>query len=80
MSTNEPAFPRDHRHDGHNGMDLRDYFAAKAMQSILSSSEWMLALREEVADRGGDTTDASALAQAAYEIADSMLKARLTRG
>lgn len=26
----QPAFPRDHRHDGHNGMLLRDYFAAHA--------------------------------------------------
>ncbi len=24
-----PAFPRDERHIGHNGMPLRDYFAAK---------------------------------------------------
>ena len=27
---NPPAFPRDHAQDGHNGMDLRDYFAAHA--------------------------------------------------
>lgn len=26
----EPAFPRDHRFDGHNGMTLRDYFAIEA--------------------------------------------------
>jgi hypothetical protein len=32
MDTNpeQPAFPRDHRYDGHNGMTLRDYFAAHA--------------------------------------------------
>lgn len=30
-----PAFPRDHAHDGHNGMTLRDYFAAKAMQELV---------------------------------------------
>lgn len=29
----EPAFPRDHVHNGHNGMSLRDYFAAKAMEA-----------------------------------------------
>jgi hypothetical protein len=28
---NEPAFPRDHAADGHNGMTLRDYFAAKEL-------------------------------------------------
>lgn len=27
-----PAFPRDHRHEGHNGMSLRDYFAAHATE------------------------------------------------
>ena len=27
---NPPAFPRDHAQDGHNGMSLRDYFAAHA--------------------------------------------------
>ena len=29
-----PAFPRDHRHNGHNGMTLRDYFAAKALAAV----------------------------------------------
>ena len=32
-----PAFPRDHAADGHNGMTLRDYFAAKAMQALISA-------------------------------------------
>lgn len=27
----EPAFPRDHRHLGHNGMTLRDWFAGQAI-------------------------------------------------
>lgn len=31
----QPAFPRDHRHDGHNGMTLRDYFAAKVIPEFL---------------------------------------------
>lgn len=31
-----PAFPRDHAADGHNGMALRDYFAAKALQGMLA--------------------------------------------
>ena len=30
-----PAFPRDHASDGHNGMTLRDYFAAKALVGSL---------------------------------------------
>ncbi len=64
MSTkDEPAFPRDHAHDGHNGMTLRDYFAAKAMQGLL-----MNALTEEW--HRDDFT------RRAYGIADSMLAAR----
>ena len=47
----------------HEGMTLRDYFAAKAMQGICASgptSEW----------------SNTRLATEAYEIADAMLKAR----
>ena len=44
------------------GMTLRDYFAAKAMQAILSNPEY------------GDEDDS--LAGAAYYVADAMLKAR----
>lgn len=33
-----PAFPRDHRHEGHNGMSLRDYLAAHAPQPERSMS------------------------------------------
>jgi hypothetical protein len=58
-----PAFPRDHSHDGHNGMSLRDYFAAKAMASILCQPEW-----EEMT--GADVS------KWAYEYADAMLKER----
>ena len=36
----EPAFPRTYNGDGHNGMSLRDYFAAKAMQTILANG-WL---------------------------------------
>jgi hypothetical protein len=45
-----------------NGMTLRDYFAAKAMQAILSNPDY------------GD--EDSSLAGAAYYVADAMLKAR----
>ena len=44
------------------GMTLRDYFAAKAMQAILSNPDY------------GD--EDSSLAGAAYYVADAMLKAR----
>ena len=63
---NEPAFPN----EGFNGwgqpfqgMTLRDYFAAKAMQSMNS--------REDYSD-----VPAEFIAQDAYALADAMLKAR----
>ena len=45
------------------GMELRDYFAAKAMQGIVDSS----------VDAGLETTQ---IADSAYRIADAMIKAR----
>ena len=70
-NTGGPAFPQDlqgRRGDDPflQGMTLRDYFAAKAMQGLL-------------ADPTIDPTfkaDHKQFAYAAYEIADAMLKAR----
>jgi len=45
----------------HRGMDLRDYFAAKAMQGLLASS--VRAPLDEFVKR-------------AYEVADAMMEAR----
>ena len=61
-----PAFPS--AGDGnetwaHEGMTLRDYFAAKAMQGILAG--WASGL-----------PPSSIAAEAAYDLADAMLKAR----
>ena len=47
------------------GMTLRDYFAAKAMQGMAGSHRYC--------EHGWDQAD---LAAQAYEIADAMLKAR----
>ena len=65
---NQPAFPTGIITDGKskiiggsNGMSLRDYFAAKAMQGLLASEVY--APREE-------------FAESAYNMADAMMKAR----
>ena len=58
---NIPAFPRNHQHFGHGGMDLRDYFAAKAMQGLLAS---------EV------NAPLKTFAKQAYTMADAMMEAR----
>lgn len=71
MSTNQdggPAFPRDHAADGHNGMTLRDYFAAKALAAMLANP-----------NKDGCNCGAGGLKVFpgyAYEWSDAMLKAR----
>ena len=65
---NEPAFPRIHRYASQNGITIRDYFAAKAMQALVGSvyeSDSQLEVRNEVQ-----------LAEQAYAFADAMLVAR----
>jgi hypothetical protein len=47
----------------HEGMTLRDYFAAKAMQGMVTDPSW----------QGGTC---KTVASVAYEMANAMLKAR----
>jgi len=59
----EKAFPNSAQYPLRNdGMDLRDYFAAKAMQSLTERS----GIREEYTQRVIES----------YKIADAMMKAR----
>jgi hypothetical protein len=60
MRKNDQAFPVGY--NGHEGMTLRDYFAAKAMQADVSADTW-----------GGDY---EATALQSYAVADAMLEAR----
>jgi hypothetical protein len=65
-----PAFPHEFKYgDGTSqrteGMTLRDYFAAKALQGICAAPEHL--------DRIGSFKNA---AETAYELADAMLAAR----
>ena len=63
-NTGGPAFPSPT--DGmldNEGMTLRDYFAAKAMQGML-------------AENGGGAVRNDTLAEWSYDLADTMLKAR----
>lgn len=56
----------------HGGMTLRDYFAAKAMQSIVSSPNEMA----DLIDTLGAPTAYAKVSETAYVIADAMLSAR----
>ena len=73
--SNEPAFPN----EGFNGwgepfqgMSLRDYFAAKAMQVLMTETDG-------INDDNPDSPrwQSSEVAEFAYEQADAMLKARV---
>lgn len=63
-----PAFPHSRLGSDADGMTLRDYFAAKVLAGIWTNSELLQTLK-----RGQES---EAIAMAAYEMADAMLKAR----
>jgi hypothetical protein len=66
IHTGGPAFPAIHFDLGatEHGMSLRDYFAAKAMQALLSHPD------------GDQISNPVIYAQAAYVLADAMLEVR----
>jgi hypothetical protein len=53
-------------------MSLRDYFAAKAMQGLVSAHN-----QEGIWTGCGDETSNRIMSETAYEIADAMIDARL---
>jgi hypothetical protein len=63
--TGGPAFPL-FAATGYAGMTLRDYFAAKAMQSVLDQKDTH------------DGRECDSAAWMAYRMADAMLKARVS--
>lgn len=71
-NTGGPAFPVLHWINGEStgaeeGMTLRDYFAAKAMQGLITSRH---------TDYENGWYDEAEVAKSAYVMADQMLKAR----
>lgn len=60
------------------GMSLRDYFAAKALQSLIANFD-LSDLAEQVADIQARPVR-EVLSVKAYEFADAMLKARVHTG
>lgn len=59
-------FPNDIACEIDEGMDLRDYFAAKAMQAMFGNSNV----------KKFERSDLPMYAQVSYEVADAMMKAR----
>jgi|VirMetMinimDraft_7_1064189.scaffolds.fasta_scaffold17935_4 hypothetical protein len=62
---NPSAFPALHL-NGHDGMTLRDYFAAKIIQGLLSNSTVKASLPKQALE----------LSSLSYQVADEMLKQR----
>lgn len=78
---NPKAFPCEYRDsfEGNisgveQGMTLRDYFAAKAMQGILSNSELYGIIAQKAKD--DETTSQKINAALSYSTADAMLRER----
>lgn len=69
---NPPAFPRDERYLGHNGMTLRDWFAGQALPMCWEMN------REYFNKHGGASMFMLSSARDAYEAADTLLAARNT--
>lgn len=57
----------------HDGMSLRDWFAAQALTGIITATS---AGQHQPTFRDGDTHIRFAMARDAYEMADAMLEAR----
>ena len=65
------AFPASGNYtEEHNGMDLRDYFAAKAMQSLINDEK----LKSTIIEMNEKIS--KVIPKLAYDYADAMMKAR----
>lgn len=73
---NQPAFPQHEyrefvKNEGAEGMSLRDYFAAKALQGIISNEGGAGHRELDVLEKD---------ARRAYAYADAMIQARIPKG
>ena len=71
------AFPVNSKYEKYQGMDLRDYFAAKAMVAILAE-EMRTYKALEFTDNGEEmpSTDLKWIAHRAYYMADAMIESK----
>lgn len=63
-----PAFPSYPQEENHDGMTLRDYFAAAALNALIRIAPMAIA--------GGEAPTPSKIAEEAYLLADAMLEDR----
>lgn len=75
-----PAFPcPESNGDDHEGMSLRDYFAAKAMHAELNTAGAFIGPAKALADaaQAAGRSIEQQIAFNSYELADAMIAARL---
>lgn len=70
---NVPAFPRDERYSGHNGMTLRQYYAGQALPGVMA-----LCLQAAIAAKDPKQNSPAQVALGCLEIADALLTALQT--
>jgi len=84
-----PAFPRDHAHEGHNGLTACEY-AAIQLKVPDSGTDWLddmirksnrnefaaRAMQGLLFDDNGDFSDRKWVAEKAYSFADAMMEVR----
>jgi hypothetical protein len=75
MNMQDKAFPNPHL-IGESGMTLRDYFAAKAMQSFIQWHQQRVLLQEFKYEEASYCWSDEDVAYKAYEMADAMMEAR----
>ena len=71
-SSNDVTLPDGSGTNGHFGMSLRDYFAAKALTSMWANHDFLCAAKANAGAEGFDLR----MAKNAYAMADAMLSAR----
>jgi len=72
----EPAFPVEAPNEIYSGMSLRDYFAAKSMQAIITKLPIIDQLSEFGISINNKNKYNEDIAESAYCIADAMLEER----
>lgn len=61
----------EHQQGAYEGMSLRDYFAAKAMQDMIANGDWVSRMASRTGAEPSECTSC-----AAYEVADAMIAER----
>ena len=65
MTDNPPAFPRDHRHNGHNGLSTWEYYAGQALAGICANPNFFGSFFQQSPEAAADFAAKAATAMLA---------------